>query len=75
VLVPHFLFIISELDSLSQIRSYLRDLEGLRTIIVMVDFGASYGKKHVGTPKKENILEARGTVLVSHNPRAQEMGS
>lgn len=75
MLVPHFLFIISELDSLSQIQSYLRDLEGLRTISVMVDFGASYGKRHIGTQRKEKVLEARGTVLVSHNPRAQEMGS
>lgn len=45
----------------------------------MEDFAALYGKRHVCTPRKEYILEARGTVgtevLVSHDPRAQEMGS
>lgn len=41
----------------------------------MIDFAALYGKRHVGTPKKEKMLEARGTMSVSHNPRAQEMGS
>lgn len=60
VLVPLFLLIISELGSLSQTQSYLRDLEVLRTISVMVDFGALYGKRHVGTPRKENILGAKG---------------
>lgn len=75
MLVPLFLFIITELGSLSQTQSYVKDLKVLRTISVMVDFGASCGKRHVCTPRKENIGRLEGQCLVCHDSRVQEMGS
>lgn len=52
---------IAELGSRSQTQSDLSALEVLGRICVIEDC-VSYGKRHVRAPKKENMLEARGTV-------------